>query len=112
MKELRKQHAFHIIAAITSGFLLLTIFILTNPSSWIDLEFSEEVQEHQNFLIDNFMKAISWFGNTWASITVVTTCAALLLIFKYKREAIFCLLTLGIGVVTFAIKTFINRPRP
>lgn len=112
LTSISKRHAFHIIVLIVLGFVLLTAFITFFPSPWIDLEFSEEVQEEHNPLLDFMMKAISWFGQTWISIVMVVSTSVLLLIFKFKREAFYCLLTLLMGLITYGIKISINRPRP
>lgn len=112
MITIGKKRAFQIIILIVSGFLLLTAFIIFFPSSWIDIEFSEEVQEEHNPLLDLMMKAISWFGQTFISIAMVVTTSVLLFFFKFKREAVYCLFTLLMGLITYGIKIAVNRPRP
>ncbi len=102
----------YLIGAIVIGFLLITAFVFFFPSSFIDREFSEEVQEHQNHLLDTVMKGISYPGYMpYAPIMVVLT-AFFFYVFKYKREALFVVLTLLSGVVSSVIKLAINRPRP
>ncbi|WP_183568518.1 phosphatase PAP2 family protein [Mucilaginibacter sp. SP1R1] len=97
---------------LTIGFLLLTAFVFFFPSSLIDREFSEEVQEHHNLILDTIMKAISWFGYLPNAPITVTSIALIFFYFKYKKEALFLLSTLLSGVVSSIIKLLINRPRP
>jgi membrane-associated phospholipid phosphatase len=108
----KKKIMLYLIGAIAIGFLLITAFVFFFPNSFIDREFSEEVQEHQNSLLDMVMKGISYPGYMpYAPIMVVLT-ALLFYVFKYKREALFVVLTLLSGVVSSVIKLAINRPRP
>jgi len=110
--ERKKRVMLYVIGLIGIGFLLLTAFVFFFPSSVIDREFSEEVQEHHNQLLDTAMKAISWFGYMPAAPVTVLTVAALFLIFKYKREALFLVLTMLSGLISSIVKVLINRPRP
>jgi len=102
----------YVLGSIVIGFLLLTAFVFFFPSSIIDHEFSAEVQEHQNLLLDNSMKAISWFGYIPNAPVMVLGTALIFLIFKYKREALFLVLTLLSGLISSIIKLLVNRPRP
>jgi len=58
------------------------------------------------------MRFISWFGYMPNSIFIVLVPAVCLFIFKYKKEAVFVLLTLLAGVVSSLVKLLVNRPRP
>jgi membrane-associated phospholipid phosphatase len=102
----------YLIGAIAIGFILLTAFVYFFPMSGIDTRFSEEVQEHHNQILDGVMKAISWVGFMPNAPIVVISTALVFLIFKYKKEAVFLLLTMLSGAVSSLIKLFINRPRP
>ncbi len=106
------KNARQILGVIVFGFVILTILVLLFPSSWVDLEFSEEVQEHHNSVLDITMKAISWFGTMYCSIIIVLGSAILLFITKKQRAAYFCFSTLFVGIITYLIKVLINRPRP
>ncbi|MDB5119629.1 MAG: hypothetical protein JWN56_847 [Sphingobacteriales bacterium] len=110
--QLGKKRAIHLMLLILGGFILLTVFIHLFPSSWIDREFSEEIQEDQNPFLDMLMKGISWFGQTWISIGMVLLLSLLLLIQRLKKEALFMLLTLVNGLITYSLKVLVNRPRP
>jgi undecaprenyl-diphosphatase len=108
----RKKIMLYLIGAIAVGFLLITAFVFFSPSSFIDREFSEEVQEHQNPLLDLLMKGISYPGYMPYAAIMVVVAALLFYVFKYKREALFLVLTSLSGLVSSAIKLVINRPRP
>jgi undecaprenyl-diphosphatase len=106
------RNALQILIAIVIGFFALTGLVLFFPSSWLDFEFSEEIQEHHNLLIDFIMRAISFFGDLWVSVFLVLISSILLFIYKKKLEAIFCVSTLLVGIVTYFLKVAVNRPRP
>ena len=97
---------------IMIGFGVLTIFVLLDPLSRIDKEFSEEIQEHHNKLLDQLMKAVSWFGYSPGSIIIVAGTALLFLLFHYRKEALFIILTALSGLVSTLVKLLVNRPRP
>ncbi len=102
----------YVIGTLTIGFVLLTAFVFFFPSSLIDREFSEEVQEHHNLVLDTVMKAISWVGYLPNAPIIVISIALVFFISKYKKEALFLLFTLLSGAVSSIIKLLINRPRP
>jgi membrane-associated phospholipid phosphatase len=102
----------YVLGAIGAGFILLTISIFVFPHSFIDLEFSQEVQEFQNPFLDSLMKLVSWFGNSPGSSVTVLAGSLLFFIFKYRKEARFVLLTAASGLVSTIIKVLVNRPRP
>ncbi|MBC7653811.1 MAG: phosphatase PAP2 family protein [Oligoflexus sp.] len=106
------KNARQILGVIILGFIILTILVLIFPSSWVDLEFSEELQEYHNPILDFTMKAISWFGLMYSSIIIVLGSAILLFLVKKRRAAYFCFSTLLISLITYSIKVLINRPRP
>ncbi len=112
MKDFGKRHTAQILTIISVGFIILSILIVIFPNSWLDFEFSEEVQEHHNLAIDFLMRGISCFGQIWVSISLVLLSSVLLFIYKQKLESIFCAATLLVGVVTYLLKVAINRPRP
>lgn len=107
-----KRLIISLLAAITVGFLLLTTFVLWDPVSYVDRKFSKEIQEHHNHLLDLAMKSISWFGYMPNVIIVVICTSVFLLSVKYRREALFTVLTLLSGIITSVMKFLVNRPRP
>jgi len=109
----RQQHLINwLLVLVTGGFLLLTIFVLVDPLSKIDLAFSDEVQEHRNPVLGAIMHAVSWPGYTPNSEIMVGFTALLFLLFRYKREALFICLTGAAGLVSTIVKMLVNRPRP
>jgi undecaprenyl-diphosphatase len=111
----RKYHK-HVLKAVLGiiafGFVVLAILVIIFPHSFIDREFSQEVQEHQNPLLDTLMKTVSWFGFFPGSAISVLTATLLFFILKYRREALFVFLTSTAGLISSIVKVLVNRPRP
>jgi undecaprenyl-diphosphatase len=82
------------------------------PPSVIDLEFSEEIQEHQFPLLDFVMKAVSYPGYMPYAAIMVAVTALVFFIRKHKKEALFVVLTTGAVLVSTVAKLLIDRPRP
>jgi membrane-associated phospholipid phosphatase len=112
IEKSRKNIMSYVLGGIAIGFILLTISIFIFPHSFIDLEFSQEVQEFQNPLLDSMMKLVSWFGNSPGSTITVLGGALIFFIFKYRKEALFVLLTAATALVSTLVKVLVNRPRP
>ncbi len=109
-RDTKKAH--YLILALVVVFLALTAFVYFLPTSVVDIEFSEEVQEHMNPLLDFTMKAISWFGRTWISAGMAALVALIFYLFHLKKEALFVVFTLLVSLVNTGIKLLISRPRP
>jgi undecaprenyl-diphosphatase len=107
-----KQIVRYVLGIIIAGFIVLTILISIFPHSFIDREFSEEVQEHKNLFLDAMMKLVSWFGYFPGSVIIVLISAFVFFIFKYRKEALFVLLTSASGLLSSLVKILVNRPRP
>lgn len=101
-----------VLGVIAIGFVVLTVFVLLFPSSFIDREFSQEVQEHSNPFLDTLMKGISSFGYMPNAPIMILGTALLFLLFKRKKEALFVILTALSSLVSLGIKILVNRPRP
>ncbi|MDF3078250.1 MAG: phosphatase family protein [Sphingobacteriaceae bacterium] len=97
---------------IVAGFVLLSLFVYYFPESPLDIEFSEEVQEHRNPFMDALMRLVSWFGYMPWSAAIAVATAIIFFILRYKKEGLFILLTLLSGLVSSGLKLLINRPRP
>jgi len=108
----RKRILIYILITIVVGFLILSVLVSFFPSSFIDREFSEEIQEHENPFLDVVMKAVSYPGYIpYAPIMVLIT-TLLFYIRKHKREAVFVILTMGSSLLSTVVKFIVNRPRP
>ena len=107
-----KKVVLYFLLGIGALFLLLTLYVSLLPTSYIDIEFSEEIQESRNPLLDTIMKMVSWFGNRPQSVLFPVVVALMFFVFRYRKEALFVLLTLVASVINFGIKILINRPRP
>jgi undecaprenyl-diphosphatase len=78
----------------------------------IDRKFSEEIQEYQYPVVDTAMKFVSFFGYMPYSMLSVGISALIFYIFKFKKEALFVLLTLVSGLISALMKIIVARPRP
>lgn len=107
-----RKKAVYVVLGLSLLFLLLTAFVLLLPTTFIDLEFSEEVQEHNFPLLDKLMKGVSWFGTQWVAVSLTLGAALIFLVRNFRREALFLSLTLLSSVVAFGIKVLVDRPRP
>jgi undecaprenyl-diphosphatase len=113
MIEKRRKHIIgYVLGGITLAFIALTVSIFIFPHSFIDLAFSQEVQEFQNPFLDSIMKLVSWFGNSPGSTVTVVTGTIAFFAFKLRREALFVLLTGASALVSTLVKILVNRPRP
>ncbi|MEO8884535.1 MAG: phosphatase PAP2 family protein [Mucilaginibacter sp.] len=101
-----------ILAYIVIGFVLLTILVSLFPPTLIDREFSEEIQEHQNPLLNLVMKAVSYPGYMPYAAVMVLATVLVFYVKKRKREALFLLLTTGSSLISTIVKFMVNRPRP
>ena len=102
----------YLVFVIAIGFLILTVFVVIDPVSVIDREFSQEIQEHKNHFLDVTMKLVSWFGYMPVSPVLILTTAFIFYISKYKREALFVVFTVVSGLVSSIMKLMVGRPRP
>lgn len=101
-----------VLSVITLGFIVLSVIVAIYPTLAIDIKFSREIQEHQNPVIDRVMYLISTPGYMPESVILVTVTSLLFFLFKYKKAAVFVLLTGLSGLVSTIIKALVNRPRP
>lgn len=108
----KRKLMFLVIGIICLGFTILSIYVAYNSTDNFDESFSRHIQAHQNPTLDTVMQIISWFGYSPGSIIMVITAPLIFLIFKYKREALFMLLTSLSGLVSTILKIIVNRPRP
>lgn len=97
---------------IVIAFIALTIIVLLDPLPGIDREFSAEVQEHSNPMLNTIMRALSWAGYMPNSAYVVVGAIIIFLCCRYWREALFVLLSALSGLVSTVVKLLVNRPRP
>ena len=107
-----KEKAHHLLLILIILFLVFTALVYFLPTSLLDIEFSEEVQEQNNSALDYIMKAISWFGKTPVALSVIFGTAFIFYISKYRREAYFTAATLAVSLVNAVIKVLVDRPRP
>lgn len=112
MNKRRKRILQYVLSGITLGFIILTTGVSIFPNSILDLEFSEEVQEHNLPLLNSLMTFVSMPGYMPVSLIMVLVTAALFALFKFYREAVFTVLTLLSGLISYTTKILVDRPRP
>lgn len=108
----RKILIIWLIIILCSGFIFLTFIAALFPPSAIDLEISTAVQSTQSPGLDSAMKFISWFGAFPVPMFIGLLVAVIFYLFKFKREAIFIILTFISGIISTVIKFIVDRPRP
>ena len=101
-----------VLSVITLGFIALSVIVAIYPTLSIDIKLSREIQEHQNPVIDRLMYLISTPGYMPESFIIVPVTALLFFLFKYKKAALFVLLTGATGLISTIVKALVNRPRP
>ncbi|MBD1366148.1 phosphatase PAP2 family protein [Mucilaginibacter sp. ZT4R22] len=112
MNKRRKRILALVLLIISIGFVALTILVMLYPTSFIDVEFSEEVQQHQNKFLDAVMEIISMPGYMPESPIMILCTSLVLFLFRYKKAAVFVLFTTVAGLVSTIVKALVNRPRP
>jgi membrane-associated phospholipid phosphatase len=112
MNKRRQRILALVLLIISIGFVALTILVVLYPSSFIDVEFSKEVQEHQNKFLDSAMYLISVPGYMPESPIMIVFTSLVLFLFRYKKAAVFVLFTVAAGLVSTIVKALVNRPRP
>ncbi|SUX46022.1 PAP2 superfamily [Chryseobacterium indoltheticum] len=93
-------------------FVLLSAYVLLNPPQYLDIQISNEIQEHQTVNLNTIMIWISWLGRIPVSVSVVSLLSLFFDIIKKRQEALFILSSLLSGVIGLILKILINRPRP
>ena len=101
-----------VLSIISLGFIALSIMVAVYPTLPIDIKLSREIKEHQNTTVDRLMYLISTPGYMPESVILVATTGLLFFLFKYKKAALFVLLTSVAGLISTIIKALVNRPRP
>jgi undecaprenyl-diphosphatase len=107
-----RKKAQYLLIALLSVFLILTAVVLLLPTTFIDIQFSKEIQQDCHPALDFLMKSISWFGITAVATAMVLGSALIFVIIRHWREAIFTVATFLVAAITYGIKILINRPRP
>lgn len=101
-----------VLSLITIGFIVLSVMVGIYPDMPIDLKVSKEIQMHQNPFFDQIMYLISTPGYMPESVIMVSTTALIFFLFKYKKAALFVMLTGLSGLLSTVVKALVNRPRP
>ncbi|OOQ60258.1 phosphatase PAP2 family protein [Mucilaginibacter pedocola] len=109
----RRQRILKLVLIIISiGFAALTVLVILYPNSFIDIKFSKEIQEHQNKFLDTAMYVVSVPGYMPEAPIMIAFTSLVLLLFKYKKAALYVLFTTLVGLISTIVKALVNRPRP
>lgn len=108
----RKRFLIWLLIILCSGFLFLSFLVALFPPSAIDLKVSAAVQSTQGPELDKMMELISWFGAFPVPMFMGLAVAIVFYVFKFRREALFVILTFISGLISTVIKILVNRPRP
>ena len=101
-----------LILASVAGTIFLAVLIHYHPIFALDVSISREVQESSGPGLLLFMQIVSIFGIPWVAVPATLIIAGIFFFGSLRREALFAVLTLGVGGVNALIKAIINRPRP
>lgn len=112
MQRRRKRILITTIAIIAAGFIVLSVLVLFFPESDIDKSFLARVQARRYPALDVVMKAVSYPGYTEFAGVMAAGVAGIFIAARYKKEALFVVLTLASGLVSSLVKLLVNRPRP
>lgn len=112
MNDRRKRILTYVLILISVGFIALSVLVKIYPMSGIDIDFSRAVQKRQNAFLDQAMYMISFPGYMPEAPIMIVSTSLILLLFKYKKAALYVLFTMLAGLVSTIFKAAINRPRP
>ena len=90
----------------------LALLVRTPWLQGIDGQVTHEVQEHPNAAFDLLFETLTFLGNTATLVTVAAIAAALLVVRKLPRAAVFSVLSLLALPLDVAIKDVVERARP
>lgn len=104
--------ALYVLSIVGIFFIVITTFVILVPTSVLDMELSQEIQENKNPVFDSFMKFVSWWGINEIAIASIILAAFFFMIKKMYREALFIVLTAITSILNFGLKILVARPRP
>lgn len=94
------------------GFIYITEDILEKDGIFIDTAISKYVYEFRDPILTSIMHAVSFLGGEF-TLFMSFAITGILIIKKYKREAIFLFLTISGGyVINLSLKYLLKIPRP
>lgn len=94
-------------------FIVLCIFAIIYPYSKIDILISERIQGINSTIFQNLMWFLSQIGNQPYMIFLVGIISTILLILKYRIEAVVSSLSAATSALTGSlVKMIVDRPRP
>ena len=108
----RKKIIQYVLGMLLLGFIALSLLVYMFPTTLLDREFSEEVQELDAPALETAMKTVSWFGYMPNSMIMVLIASLIFFVCRLRKEAIYTFSTLSSGAVSASVKLIVDRPRP
>ncbi len=113
MKSKKRNQLFSLFSLGIFIFVILSIVCAFIPYFKIDIIVSEKIQSINSLFFDKLMWNLTLIGNKWTMSAIIFCTGIVFYLFKFKKEAIFCTISTGIGaLVGQIIKILVNRPRP
>lgn len=103
----------NVLISLIIAFSVLTFLSKTHPYFFFDLIITKSIQQIHFSWFDSLMRAISFLGNYWpAGLSIGFAVLVFVILKKYKNALFILISTLGVGLLSEALKTLIGRPRP
>jgi undecaprenyl-diphosphatase len=100
-------------AVMLAAFAVLALFAYFNAYFGWDLRVAHALQNLPVPGLLDFMRAMSWFGNTWRPFAITAATIAALLAFGLRSEAAGLVMSAGgSALLNTLVKMLIARPRP
>lgn len=93
-------------------FTILTYYVINNSDLYWDRYISNKLQSEKYLLFNGLMRGLSYFGNVPFAFSAIVIISLIFYLFKKKREAFLMLSTMFTGIISWILKSMIDRPRP
>ncbi|ARJ51842.1 phosphatase PAP2 family protein [Staphylococcus lutrae] len=102
-----------LLLVFTLIFSIIAMFHESRIGKWIDNEVYNFIYSSESFISTSIFFGATQIGEVWAMITLSLIMVALLLLYRYKVEALFLALTMILsGVSNPILKNIFDRERP
>lgn len=101
-----------ILFILTLLFTILTYYVISDTDLYWDRYISNRLQSERYLSFNSLMRGLSYFGNVPFAFSAIVITSLIFYLFKKKREAFLMLSTMLTGIISWILKTMIDRPRP
>ncbi|MGV3243928.1 phosphatase PAP2 family protein [Staphylococcus sp. 11261D007BR] len=102
-----------LLVVFTLIFSIIAFFHESRLGKWIDKEVYEFIYSSESFITTSIFFGATQIGEVWMMITLSLIVAVLLLLYRYKVEALFFALTMILsGISNPILKNIFDRERP